>query len=98
MANTVANIQETTKHKRLETCEHPGKSCWFHFTRSNTGDGESAAVVAGSTVASTVSHFMAFSKGSGNDWGHSWRTQEEVISSNYMCTHNWVNGQIFITC
>jgi hypothetical protein len=38
--------------------------------RGKRGEVESAAVVAGTTMASTVSHFMTFFKGSGNDQGH----------------------------
>jgi hypothetical protein len=37
------------------------------FTHGNTGeDGESAAVLAGTMMASTVSHFMAFCRGTAN--------------------------------
>jgi hypothetical protein len=38
------------------------------FTKGNIGEvHESAAVLAGTTMASTISHFMAFCRGTAND-------------------------------
>jgi hypothetical protein len=38
------------------------------FTKGNIGEaGESAAVLAGTTMASTISHIMAFCRGTEND-------------------------------
>jgi hypothetical protein len=67
VANGVAHIQETTNVSNRKRA-HVGESCRYHSVRNNTEEvGESAAVLVGKTVASTVSLFKAFCKGSGND-------------------------------
>jgi hypothetical protein len=87
------------QREQSETCAHVGESCRYHSVRSNTEDvGESAAVLVGTTVASTVSLFKAFCKGSGNDSRPSGITQDKIISSNYKCTHNRVCGPFLLTC
>jgi len=57
----------------------------------------SGAVGVGTIRASTFSHFVAVSKESGSDRERSWTTQDEVISSNYVCPNNWICGMILTT-
>jgi ABC-type thiamine transport system substrate-binding protein len=56
VASRVACIKETNNVRDLEQ-SHFGQ---FHFARGKIGEVESAAVVAGTTMASMVGHFMAF--------------------------------------
>lgn len=63
----MARIQQTTNvndWKHVPTLENPADFISWRLTEEV---GESAAVLVGTTVDSTVSRFKTFSKGRGND-------------------------------